>query len=482
MRIIKGVLLSFIIAAGTFGAPTIAINHPFPSMQLRLARSKAQIQPYQMGLAKTTALVWEQVGSTHFANTAGLGNPVTWRWISRDTIVYDADGNQILFKTSTATTGWAADSLESLDSSVYTGGRIAERFSMSFMNYNNTLTVSGYHDTMAWLNGGKTCVGTYYDWNDAKKHWVANSKDSIVFSAPVVAGGSGYIDMRYLAGEYSYSFDTVGSSWKDAGHFARIDSETTATKLTLVGKELLNSLNGAADSLIDTKFIFTFNSSVWTGNNMIQQVEQRKNPSTGTYYDFGKYTYSVDAHGYQTSTEYFSWDSTTKSLVCMFKDMHFPDSHGNDTLAFQCNYATPTQTWDTSSIYGYARSYDNIGNNIVTVESFYDPPYASWGISTKDVNTFAQINSAVIRLVKPAAKQGNSVVTTATRVIVTAPNITGLMLYNAAGRMVSSVKQKAAGSISLELSSSSVPISSGIYIAKLMHGNEQSSLRLPIQR
>jgi hypothetical protein len=67
-------------------------------------------------------------------------------------------------------------------------------------------------------------------------------------------------------------------------------------------------------------------------------------------------------------------------------------------------------------------------------------------------------------------------------VIVTAPDITGLMLYNAQGRLMASVKQQVKGSITLDLSKGGLSVPSGVYLVKLLRGNEASSLRLSINR
>jgi hypothetical protein len=482
MRMIKGVLFLSILAAGSFGAPGIVDigNYPFQSMLSRLSQGNLQTPRLQKSLSKMGALKWVQIGSTHYSNNTFSGNPVVWTLTSRDTIIYDADGNAILWKTSSAHTGWATDSLQILASEVYAGGIFSEIIFKSFSNYNDTLRLDfGRHDTVAWFNGGKILVENMYEWNDSKKTWIPAFKDSLIFSAPAGNSYLLYEDLTNIVGRYSYNFDTTNSSWRNTGSFVKIDSECNATTLTLGGKGLLNY---TADSLIDIKAVFIYKSSVWTRNNLTQYTELRKNPSTGTYYDFYKQTYSFDANGYITSYQVFDWDSTIKSLVCMWKNLYFPDSRGNDTLSLDCYYDTSTLAWDTISMYRYARTYDANGNNLITVLSYYDTYNKIWSIDYKDVNTFAQINSQILRLVQPAIKPDISVVTTATRIIVTAPNITGLMLYNASGRMVASIKQQAAGSISLKLSNRGVPISSGIYIVKLMRGKEQSSFKLSIQR
>jgi hypothetical protein len=352
---------------------------------------------------------------------------------------------------------------------------------------------------------------TYYIWNDSKKTWVLNTKDSMVYSTP---NGNSYGLYNYtnLVGSYYWSYDTTGSSWTTIQAFARVDAECNATTLTLGGKKLV-----ALNKLGDAKEILTFKSSDWTHANLIQDEIQVKDTVTGTYHGSSKFTYTINANGSETDQSFF-WNAATASLVCISKDsaifdangieisyviwsatanglaistkyLYFHDSHDNDTLEINYNFDTYTQQWDTT-MSRYARTYDGNGNNSVTITSEYGPIYdvdyniigMGWATTGKEVNTFAQITTPVLSSLQPTAKQGISVASTAARVTIKAPNITGLVLYNAAGKMVASVKQQASGSISLEFSRSSVPISSGIYVAKLMRGTEQSSFRLPIRR
>jgi hypothetical protein len=515
MRMINGVLLVSVLVASGFGAPPQHVKgaQPFPSMLLsQNAKGTTHVQSLRKGLAKRSALIWEQIASTYYVNDATSGDPVDWAYSSRDTTVYDANGHETVSKASLASTGWTIDSLISLDSSVYAGGNLAESIYESFSRTFDTVHVDGTRNTYTYPDGGKSFVNIYYNWSDSKKTWVPNDKDSMAYSAPI---GSSYAPYYYtgLIGNYLWVYDTTGSSWAAMQGFARVDAECNATTLTLGGQKLV-----ALNKLADAKEILTFKSSDWTHENLIQDEIQVKDSSTGTYYDYSKTTYTVNADGSETD-QYFYWNATSKSLVCLSKDstaydakgletsyiiwsaaangslavstkyLYFHDAHDYDTLDIDCDFDSYTQTWDTT-MSRYARTYDGNGNNSVTIISDYGPVYDAdynivgmgWTTDRKTVNTFAQFASAVLRSAQPVSKQAISIAATKARVTITTPNITGLTLYNAAGRMVASVKQQAAESISLEFSGSSVPISSGIYVAKLTCGAGQSSFRLPIQR
>lgn len=508
MHMINLVLLVSVVATGSLGTPALPGKggHIFPSRLPSFAHDKAHVQPLRKRLANADTLAWEQTGTMYYVNSAVSGDPVNWTFAGRDTIVYNADGNLILFEQSAAGSGWAVDSLGSLDSSVYAGGNLAAHVHESFSRSNDSILINGNRETYDYSSGGKSIVETDYNWNDSKKTWVPYNKDSIVFSASIE---NDYWSLYYpnLVGRYSWFFDTTGSSWNTNKAFAKVDAECNATTLVMGGKQLSGGGN-----LVDAKDIVTFKSSVWTQENLIQELIQVKDASTGTYRDSSKSTSSIDDNGAETD-QYFSWNATLAGLVCMSKDsatydgngfitsyetfgwdtmtnslvglskyFYFPDSYGNDTLEIACNFVAATHAWDTTSTDRYERTYDASGNNTETINSKYDMVGKRWETTGKEVHTFIAITTHLLRSAQTAAIRRISINITALRVIVTAPNSTGLVLYNAAGRMVASVKQQAAGAISLDLSKSNAAISSGIYIAKVVYGMEQACFRLAIRR
>jgi hypothetical protein len=418
-----------------------------------------------------------------YNNTASSGDQAIWTFASRDTMIYDANGNQIIFKMSTANTGWTTDSLTALDSSVYQGGRLVENIQVPLSISGNLNLATGNRSTFAYPNEGKSFVETDYFWDVSS--WMPRDKDSIIFSnantiiKPNIPNSiSNTFNYDNLVEIIGYEFIETSSSWKMSEIDSLVSSQCNDTTLTFAGK---SAYSGATDSLLDEKVIYTFKSSPMTSANMDQTIIQHKDPLTGTYFDYSDEIFSYDANGRQTGSQDFERDTITKTMVCTFKYYDFLDSHGNDSLSYLCHDIS-ILAWDTSFEYLAVRSYDNNGNNLVTVWSSYNYTANSWNISTKDVNTFAQINSPVRYTAQPVVQQRISIASTHSRVIVTAPDITGLMLYNAQGRLMASVKQQVKGSITLDLSKGGLSVPSGVYLVKLLRGNEASSLRLSINR
>ena len=486
-RIVVLTGLMIFTAASVFSAPT---QNALPRLSQLLHTPNRQ-SPHtkknhaQKPLAKKTAnsaLAWKQIGSTHYNNTANPGEPAIWTFYSRDTMMYDANGNQIVFKTSIANTGWILDSLTALDSSVYEGGRLVE-YIQGPLGISENAAV-GNRSTFAYPNVGKSFVETDYIWDVSS--WMPKYKDSLVFSnantiikPDIPHSLSNTFNYDNLIGIFSYEFNETNSSWKFSEIDSLVPSQSNDTTLTFAGK---SAYSGATDSLLDEKVILTFNSSSKTSANIDQTIIQHIDSLTGTYFDYSKEIISYDANGRQTGYQDFEWNATAKSMICMDKYFYFPDSHGNDSLSFDCYYVNGTSAWDTSYDDLAVRSYDNNGNNLVILWSSYNYTANSWNISAKDVNTFAQINSPVRYTAQPVIPRRISVASTPSCIIVTAPDITGLMLYNAQGRLIASVKQQIKGSISLDLSGDDVSVPPGVYLAKLLRGNKASSLRLSINR
>ena len=463
----RAILLCLAVAAAT--AASSVPNDIFRTGFLPKARIAPHAQQTPRRLAKTATLVWRQVGSTHFVNAASSGSFAEWTLGSRDTMVYNVAGNMVLEKISRAQSGWKADSLESLDSSVYVGGKLSERVFLYFDRYEGS-SQWGYRYTYAYLDGGKTLVSIGYEWNSPTNAWSAIWKDSTIFLAPIGNGDEWYMNLTNFAGEYMYRFDTLSSSWKRSGYVTKVAAECNATTLVVGGRGLFGS---DIDSAVDEKESITFATSNWSNSNITEEKMQRKNPSTGIYYDVEKMVTT------STEEDQYSWDTTAKSWNCTYK--LFYDSHGNDTLDFNYYYDSSASAWDTSA-YRHARTYDADGNNIVTVESYFDSYDKSWRIESKDVNAFARINAPVIRSIQSSSAQKICLQTTPAFVRFSAPDITALNLYAASGRLVVSIKQPASPAISLNLANSHAPVPAGMYIAELVCKSGRKSFAVPIQR
>jgi hypothetical protein len=446
-RIRKAILLFLVFSSLVWSAPP---GDKYPDFGLFSRINKISgVQQKPNTLAKKAALQWRQTGTINYSNSTTAADSV-WKFFSRDTIIYDIDGNEVIRKTSNAHSGWSKDSLRSFDSTVYQNGKMIEK---TQEHYSNDGSISyGYKYSFTYLNNEKTVVQTNYDWNDSLSNWIPNGKDSVIFSAPLNNTIHwDMIDLHSLLKYYMYAYKD--SSWKSAGYLFKVDSECNETTVALSGKQL------SYDSLIDYKTINIYNSSIWSTDNLTEKKGQTKNPD-GEFYDSYKIIYS--ANGY---TDYdYEWDSTSKLPVCTHKNFDFTDSHKNDTLYLNCNFDTSSLSWDTSMI-RYTRTYDANGNNIITVESNYN--LGTWSFWSKDVNTFSQINVPVIHFAKAISRQNISILQTAGLIRFFAPDITGLKLYNIEGRLVTSVKQNAASFVTLNLAGPNTKISSGSYIAKL---------------
>lgn len=203
---------------------------------------------------------------------------------------------------------------------------------------------------------------------------------------------------------------------------------------------------------------------------MVEIKQQERDSATGAY---------IDAYKHSTSSGYeeiCQWDSTGKNMVCWYKS--YRDSHGNDTLQYQ------RQNMEKGYYTRLSRSYDDNGNNIVTITSFSSSDDEnSWEITRKDTNYFAQINVPIIRSVQAPSPQKVSMTRSPGIIRFSAPGITALNLYDASGRLVTSMRQRAAASILFDLSSARCgSILSGMYIAELVSKNGKNAFTVPVHR
>ncbi len=424
------------------------------------------------------ALAWKQIGSIQYNNSnySSIGAPV-WELSSRDTTEYDADGNVVLDKTSSANSGWNTDSLTYIDSMVYSGGKLTEVFYYyNFMLGSGSSVTKSYY-AISYLAGGKVLLEIGYTWNDTKKNWAPYFKDSIIYSSAPIPQTNTFEATNLLA-YYQSRFDTISGLWKSAGYMQRVDAECNAYTLSLQGKTPPEY--GPVDSLVDEKFIMTFNSTVWTPNTTVQERDQLLDPKTKTFYDCYKYVYTYNTAGFETGYQYFTFDSSAGALFCSYRNLYYPDSHGNDTL--EVDYYYTSGVVSDSSFYRYARTYDAYGNNTQVIESYFDSYTDAWILSSKTINLFAQINSSVISLKQFESKRNISVTKNSGRLCFSGPNITCLMLYNASGRLLASVKQKEASSLVLDLPGQKARLVAGVYVARLLYDGKETSIPLTIGR
>lgn len=422
----------------------------------------ASVQQKPNTLAKKDAIRWIQTGATHWKSVHL--NDSSWEFISRDTIIYDASGNEILRMTSNAHSGWDRNSLDSLDSTIYRNGKEIEHD--HYVLSGSKISYGSKRFTYNYLNGDKTLVETDYSWDVSVPEWVPVSKDSIIFSTPLTNSFIWYIsDMHVFIKDYRYMYEN--STWKNAGFISKVDNECNSTTLVTNGKQI-NRIN---NSLVDFKNTVIYNSSAWSDDDVAGDIFQEINPVDGKYHVSFKSVYS--SNGF---TNYnYVLDSISNDTICNDKQIYFTDSHKNYTLIRLCSYNTDTHSWDSSTIH-YSQIYDSNGNNI---SSTFEPDGGIW---KRDINSFKQINVPVTHFVKANSGQNVSILQTAGFIYFSAPNIIELKLYNIEGRLVSGIKQNANSSITMSLIDPNKNICSGSYIAKLIRKDAINSFPLVIKR
>lgn len=446
---------------------------------------------------KAVIAQWKQVGSHDYSFNE---DDSSWAFSSRDTFIYDMQGNEIVQKSSMAHTGWNKDSLRSLDSIVYVNGKITES---CYYNYYHGKIVYGWRSIWNYLNDGKTIVTTEYDWdatsskwipemkdslynflNDGKtivsircswdtvsSKWILEDKDSVVYNRTIKPPYSEDFTAFTFWGEYEY--DSITSTWKLDESASRNDGECNSTTLVFDYKEM-----NFDDSISTGKIIFTFNSSNWTEDNIVEMRMKSLNPA-GEYYDTQKAIYSTDR---LTNAYYwYGWDNVKNAPYLEESQTTYYDTYKNDTLNISCFYNENTKSVDTN-MYRINRVYDSNGNNITLIESSYNSYNKKWILDRKTVNTFAQISVPVTHFKKPDYQKDYTILQTAGSIRFSASNVIGLELYNVEGKLVKSIKQNVAPMITLNLTGSNEKISSGTYIARLICKDAVRSVPLVIKK
>lgn len=429
--------------------------------------------------AKTAALEWKQTGSTLYDyNSFHLIDTTTWVLARRDTSMYDTYGNNVLSKTSTAHSGWNTDSLQETDSSVY----VIRRLSEEYVTYADPAVSGGNtHTVMSYINGGTSVVETMFDWDSSTGAWQETQTDSMVFSKPMDDFNTtdSMLDVfHYLIAAYiSMPYDSYGSGYTFTATLTRIDTECTPT--TLVYEERADLGTGP---MMFARVIMSFRSTDWVNSNMASEITQEKTTEGGTYINNSRDDYPAAANGYRTGDYQYDWDTVQQVWVPAYASINLPDSHGNDTLEFSCDGNINALTWDTSSWYRYGLRYD------ADFKLLEDTTYSSNGTGTpwitqdRIVYKYSLINAPVARLPQAMPMRHTAMTATPARIRFSGCDITGVDVYNTAGRLVIAARQPAAPSLTIDRSNTAGIFAPGTYIARLIDRTSGAvSLRFTIR-
>lgn len=381
-----------------------------------------RIPQKQNGLSKMSDLKWRKTGSVYYYNTKFPAD-TSWAFLSRDTIIYDAAGSEIK-KTSTAQSGWDEKNVAVIDSNIRVDGKLTAQI-------HRTLSGDRERYTYTYSEEGKTVITTFFSGNLPK--W----KDSIIYSTPISAS-SGPIPNYTMQQYYYFEFDSTGSVWKLTKSLTKDEGESNPATLVMKGKVL-----NEKDSLEDYKQVIIYD------------------------------TYDIEMR-------FSEWNSTMNDFLCKSKYLYFMDSHSNDSLSLFCAYNMSTTIWDTSIVSSYKRNYDANDNNTVTYEISYEMESGTPIPQFKEVNQFEQMDVPVKHLTESVLKENISFKVSGNFLYVSAYDITGLQLFSASGRLITSVKQNASPFLNFRLSDSRLK-STGSYVAKVICRNSIGAFPLIIR-
>jgi hypothetical protein len=408
-------------------------------------REVAQIQK---SLTKKNALEWKTVETIRYSNSSNSGEEAKWDFSSRDTIIYDASGNEILRKTSRSSADWSNDSLEYIDSIININGKISEILHFRFHNWDGSINaIDKNRTTYTYFNDGKVIVTTIYNWNDTTQNWEASWKDSLsLYSSDHISMNWDDENLSNFVAYYNYYHDVANASWTLNESCVRIDTECTATRLVIS----IQDKNRDDDSITIYKWIMNFGSSNWDNACYVEEFHQKKNPVTGRYCD-------------------------------SYREIYLKDSHHNDTLSIYCYLDSSTSVWDTEEVYREDRTYNANGNNNTVVVSHYDKDKI-WQIDNKYEIVFDQINTPIIPYRQASTQENVPFVITSHFIRFSSSDLTGLKLYDPIGRLLASAKQKTGPSITLDLSGSCTNKASGACFVEIFYKKGKKIIPLVIQK
>jgi hypothetical protein len=174
------------------------------------------------------------------------------------------------------------------------------------------------------------------------------------------------------------------------------------------------------------------------------------------------------------------WDSTIQH--CMYEGFLSYDSHRKECLFGNNNWNIITNSWDTVSQIRRINNYD-LNGNLITRVSLQKDSTDPWIKIDSTVYTYAQINIASSQIASQKPTNPISFSQTSRMLNVLAPGITGVRIYDIAGRLAVSVNQPAAPTFSLDLSKAGTSrMTAGRYLVQVETNKGRHTIPLLIMR
>jgi hypothetical protein len=447
-----------------------------------------------LGLTKTQAtneLQWKYISRISFRYST---TSKKWSYSSRDTFLYNSEGNLNGSKSTTTETGWSLNNIYHSDSTIWNGSRRIDDFDFCLKNGIIRDSVS-FRTTWKYSNDFKTCVFTFYDriFGD----WKMYELDTTTYTMPIPGS---YDPNDYnspnLISNHKYFRNPMSGKMVFNMRYTKIEAESNDSMLAFL-TESFSSLDTLNTPLSTHKTFKRFSSNgitcdstmskdltgKWV-NTEISTTEYVANDTRiciNKYFQNGSLVNGYELISGKTEHHYrFSWDSSIKQWKAGWFILF--DKHENDTLFGKIQWDTTTHSWDTTHQDYSKITYDDNGNCISSVYQTKDSANP-WVKIDSTVYTYAQINSASAQIASQKASNPISISQTSRMLNVLTPGITGIRIYDIAGRLAVIVKQPAAPTFSLDLSKAgSSRMTAGRYLVQVETNKGRHTIPLLIMR
>jgi hypothetical protein len=340
--------------------------------------------------AKENALQWKHIESVFYSNTASGGETPVWVPKAHDTLIYDVSGNCVVTMSSLAQSGWASDSLKTIDSTIWQNGKSIDAIHLAYSppGLNNAISYGN-----RWMNReydqGKIHVSVSMSWSNFEKNWIGTGKDSSIYSEPVLSSSS---DRSIFIGEYVFAWDTSKDSWKIES--SELKNAAECDSITYVA--FRQDRDPWGGRLVNSKSVLRYKTSVWNLDNRSSETIQREDTSSHSYSDSLKSNFTKDAAGNSiTVTQVFEngkWINRDSS--CEFKKVndrntgqatYFWDRTKSDWKGTYCSHISRgVNGWDNIDTEYVWNDMNTIWIPIRILVNIYNDQGHTTGLSSSD--------------------------------------------------------------------------------------------------
>jgi YD repeat-containing protein len=424
--------------------------------------------------ALATEPLWVQTYEEHYSFSGSTQN---WIFSSRDTSIYNSEGNRISYRCSKSKNSWDQYYLMRFDSTVWDGTHRIEDF--------DHIIIDGVIDTSTsiqtfwhYQNDYKFCV--LMEYRQSANSWKIYSIDTLLCSAPIASFvGAEVFGADVTISHHRYSFDVSSGQMSSYLYRTRIEAETHDSIFAM--SEIFTYLIGMK-KIYSTKIFLTRLSN----GGQIESTSFQD--STGSWVALRRTTFTryPDSSWDDLAQQFqngiwinishltviadseisrYNWDEGINDWLQ--KDYVDLDIHHNWTYNVNTIWDTTTASFDTTSQQRWENTYDSQGN-LTSVVHYNKSGSNPWVKSDSTVYSYALLTVVPVRISQICKKPELSVTHTSCALRVSGQEITGVRLYNSSGKKIAAAKQPAASSIVLDLHKAGTLIPAGAYFAQVI--------------